>query len=297
MSATTRLIMSSCIACFPVVSSLHVHLQTPSTQTLGEQVGLNIREADSEIAAEVGQSGSASEFGRSFAEAFTAGDAVLVNPEVSKVLKKVNRLAENLIEHDGLCTRRWSAACPDGWSMGGNGQCVAPASYGGACKRVRSFTGLSIAAKQQIAEECKSPWPCDDSCPEGHNYDEACPAGWTQNGNGLCEVSAGSDTNCASVYNFANMDVKLKQELAETCNLKWKCQATCRQDFSKSCPENWTEVELNPGVCMAPPNYAGACGSSINAGKMTTDQKQEFGAKCAVTWPCSGISATSTTAR
>lgn len=41
--------------------------------------------------------------------------AVLVNPEVSKVLRATNKAAATLsADSDDTCTRRWTASCPDG---------------------------------------------------------------------------------------------------------------------------------------------------------------------------------------
>ena len=56
----------------------------------------------------------------------------------------------------------------------GGDLCVAPASYGGACKRVQSFLSKSDAEKQELAVECKAPWPCQDDCAQGHDYSELC---------------------------------------------------------------------------------------------------------------------------
>lgn len=275
-----------CLVCLPTGLSLHLQTRVPSGREVGEQVGANIREADQEVAAEVGQNGGKSEFQSSYGQTLTAGEMVLVNPAVAKVFYEVNRLSGTLIERDGLCKRRWEAKCPDGWALAGNSQCVAPAAYGGACKRVRSFAELSAVEKQKIAEECKSPWPCEDDCPEGRDYSELCPEGWSDNGGGFCEAPAEYNTTCATFYDFAEMDLKTKEELAQTCNFKWKCKAGCQQDFSNACPESWSEVPLSPGTCMAPATYAGVCSFSVNTTHMTMEQRAAFGAKCAVTWPC-----------
>ena len=36
--------------------------------------------------------------------------------------------------------------------------CFIRSASPGACKRVQSFDSLSVAEKQQIADECKAPW-------------------------------------------------------------------------------------------------------------------------------------------
>lgn len=278
----------------PLGLSLQLRVGQPSGREVGEEVGANLRAADQEVAAEAGQNSGKSEFQRSYGQTLTTEEKVLVNPAVTEVVAKVNQLAGTLVERDGLCERRWEAQCPDGWAVAGNSQCVAPAAYGGACKRVQVFVGKTVAEKQQIAEECKSPWPCQDDCLEGRDYSELCPEGWTDDGGGFCEAPVNFDTDCATSYDFAEMDIKTKEELSQTCGFKWKCKASCEQDFSKTCPKDWSEVPLNPGMCMAPADYAGVCGFSVNVTQMTAEQRAAFGAKCAVSWPCLGarISAT-----
>lgn len=276
-----------CLGLLQVSSCVHVRAGG-SNREVGQQVGANIREANQEIAAEAGQNNGKSAFQAAYSETLTANEMVLVNPEVSKVINKVNRLAGSLVEKDGLCERRWDAKCPDGWALSGNAQCVAPAAYGGACKRVQSFEGKSIGEKQQIAEDCKAPWPCNDDCAEGRDYTELCPQGWKASGGGFCEASEEHNSECATSYDFGEMDVKTKAELAQTCGFNWRCNGACDQDFSKPCPDGWNEVPLNPGMCTAPATYAGACSFGVNTASMTADQRAAFGAKCAVRWPCSG---------
>lgn len=254
---------------------------------LGENLGAQVLAADDEVAADAGQNDGKSTFQSSYAEALTSKEMVLVNPAVSKVLQQANGLAQNLVERDGLCERRWTAECPDGWALTG-GQCAAPSSYGGSCKKVLSFSGMSAAQKQQMSEDCKAPWPCEDSCPAGHDYSALCPQGWHDDGTGFCEAPAGFETKCARSYDFAEMDSRMRQELAETCDFQWPCQGSCQQDFSKSCPEDWQEVPMNPGVCMAPATYPGVCSFNVNTAGMTAEQKANFARKCATRFPCLG---------
>lgn len=147
---------------------------------------------------------------------------------------------------------------------------------------------MSTAQKQQIAEDCKAPWPCADSCSEGHDYSAVCPLGWHDDGTGFCEAPAHFETHCAKSYDFAEMDVRMRQELATTCGFSWPCLGSCQQDYSKACPENWQEVAMNPGMCMAPSTYAGQCSFSVNTAGMGAEQKSAFARKCATRFPCLG---------
>merc|ERR1712216_1112780 len=82
------------------------------------------------------------------------------------------------------------------------------------------------------------------------------------------------------------MGTDTKQELAQTCGFNWKCKDECEQDWSKTCPEDWHEIPLNPGLCMAPSTYAGICSFSVSTSKMTAAQKAAFAAKCAANFQC-----------
>jgi len=263
----------------------------------GEEVGSNVRAANAQVAVEASQNRGKSDFQKSYTEALTAKEMVLVNPAVSKVIEQTNRLANTLVARDGLCERRWSAKCPDGWTLTGLELCTAPASYGGACKTMQTFTGKTVAEKQQIVDECKAPWPCEDDCHMGHDYSDVCPKGWNDDGSAFCKAPLGLETKCATVFNFAEMDIKTKQELGLTCGFSWGCQSSCEQDFSQTCPQDWTEVQMNPGICTAPTTYAGACSFSINTTHMTALQKGAFAQKCAIRFPCLSAATTAGAAK
>jgi CPW-WPC domain-containing protein len=211
-----------------------VRVGDPSGKAAGENVGASILAADQELAAQARQNGGTSDFPMPYVQTLTANERVLVNPEVSQVISKINGLAGNLIEKDDLCERRWDAKCPDGWTLAGQDQCIAPAAYGGACKTVSSFSGMTLAEKQQIAEECKAPWPCIDGCADGHDYSELCPEGWSDEGAGFCKAPVDFQTDCATSYNFGTMDLKTKGELDLWLNLEMSGYLRLR--FQQSMP-------------------------------------------------------------
>jgi len=276
------------LVCVLGCSSLHLRAE-PSGREVGQEIGSNVRDAAVRTGTEAGQYGGKSDLQDSYADTIASKELVLVNTEVNKVIRQANGLAASLTEKDFLCQRRWSG-CPDGWALVGEDQCRAPASYGGACRTMQSFVGKSVAEKQQLAEECKAPWPCDD-CAEGRDYVQLCPDGWSDAGAGYCEAPSDFETKCATSYDFAGMDVAMKQELAATCGFNWKCNAVCAQDFSASCPEGWEDVAHNGGLCAAPVTYSGVCGFSANTTRMTNEQKGAFAKKCATKWPCLGAAA------
>jgi len=59
----------------------------------------------------------------------------------------------------------------------------------------------------------------------------------------------------------------------------WGCQ---RRDYSARCPDGWTHAGKQ---CQAPLSYGGPCAASASAAS-SDEVKQQFEAKCAVTWPC-----------
>jgi CPW-WPC domain-containing protein len=80
------------------------------------------------------------------------------------------------------------------------------------------------------------------------------------------------------------MDVLEKQILAENCGIEWPCLRTCSENYD-GCPEGWTKLEE---MCVAPPDYAGACDHLVNMSGMLAKQKKGFRLKCAAPFPCLG---------
>jgi CPW-WPC domain-containing protein len=82
------------------------------------------------------------------------------------------------------------------------------------------------------------------------------------------------------------MTIEEKQELSQRCNVTWPCLQPCLQDFHAPCPEQWHEVELNPGVCVAPATYTGTCDFIADIGVMSPAQKRAFASQCSINFPC-----------
>lgn len=219
---------------------------------------------------------------QALADELSANEEVLVNPVASKVIAKANsEAASEIVPSDVLCPRAWSSPCPDGWkSLGAT--CQAPDSYGGPCASAQSFKDAAAVDKYKFSIECAAPWPCaSDACATGKDYD-VCPEGWSTAGNGFCQGSTAT-SKCASLYNFDDLAIAEKQELAAACGLSWPCRSACEQDYSVACPKGWSAVG---GLCLAPASYAGDCGFSMNMTGMSQAQKSETGAKCGTEFPC-----------
>lgn len=257
-------------------------LHAPAPSKLGEEMGELLRKVDKRT---VG--GGSSEFRASMVNAMHFDENGITNPAVSQVVSEANNMAaRDVVPTDGLCVRNWSRPCPDGWSLQGRDECLSPSAYTGPCKHVQTLAGFNVQQKHKVSLSCKSPWPCADLCLNGHDYD-VCPKGWQASGDGFCEspLAASERTGCTTEYKFDEMSIQDKQELGFICGFEWKCKETCVQDYRKSCPEGWTEIG---GLCLAPANYGGDCGYSINTKEMSADQKRDFAAKCAAAFPCQG---------
>lgn len=283
----SQLALLCLLSCVSAACSVNLRAAVPS------DIGAKVKMAAVRAGMEAEQNGGTSEFQDGFADAMSSTDLVLVNPEITKVIEKANRLSASLSEKDPLCNRRWTAKCPDGWIQLGEDQCSAVHGlYGGACKTLQSFGSMSIRERQQWAEECKAPWPCDD-CPNGsaRDYAKPCPEGWSESAGGragTCVAPPDFETKCATSYNFAQLDVVTKSELAETCGFNWKCSAACDQDFDASCPDGWA---MTAELCVAPVTYSGPCGFSVNTTSMSNAEKRAFARKCAIMFPCAGTAA------
>jgi len=221
------------------------------------------------------------------------GLEVIVNPAVTTIVANANRVMRDAGTDDIVCKRKYSFSCPDGWFSFG-ARCVASSSYKGGCERIFNSIGTDAAAKARFARACSAPWPCDDDCVSGHDYDSSlCPTGWMLQ-QGLCrkqDVHVDKLHECSSSFYLTALDVATKQELTKTCGLKWPCQNTkCERDYSNVCPSDW---QLEHELCIAPVQYVGSCSRGIDMRGWTVQQKTTFSEDCLVQYPCLQISRSS----
>lgn len=235
------------------------------------------------------------EFRKSFMEGWSKNQIELQNKNISEVILRTNRAADAAHNPASIstCEKDWKTACPDGWTHHlERAVCTAPGSERGdsfaSCLAIP--TDLNLQEKQQIALECSAPWPCEGSCSvAGTNYAAPCPIGWTTMSDGYCKAQdAKQSRNCPTTSKFISMSVQEKQDLSYRCNIRWPCAVLCEQDFGATCPEHWREVDMNPGLCAAPPTYTGNCEFIANMSTMTVAQKRSFASRCSVDFPCSG---------
>lgn len=228
------------------------------------------------------------QFRKAFAQRWRTNHEVLLNRNVSEIIFRANDAADTASRDNvgGACVRNWNAPCPDGWAHYPESDVCKRPLQEGPCSTLKAR--LSVAERQQFAHSCSAPWPCDDACGAfGKDYAAPCPAGWTGLPGGYCKANAaGKSRHCPSIGKFDTMTVGEKQELSQRCNVTWPCLQPCLQDFHALCPEQWHEVELNPGVCAAPATYTGTCDFIANIGVMSPAQKRAFASQCSISFPC-----------
>jgi CPW-WPC domain-containing protein len=266
-------------------------LRAEPTKEGGVEVGSMLRNAHRHLVADVSNQKEnvfLDGLVRQLQEKMPSDEHVLVNDQVSEVVAKGNKLAdEGRIEPDAICSRNWNHPCPSGWMAFGGRDCIAPPSYQGACGHLQSFEGATPFDKNKFAEDCQVQWPCLDECSEGRDYGQACPQDWEDSHDGFCVAArkVTKPSHCAELYKFDDMSAGEKEAIAFACGLKWPCKLPCVQDYSQACPQEWQES--SQGNCVAPETYAGKCDYVVNMKGASADQKRAFAEKCFVQFPCS----------
>lgn len=65
-------------------------------------------------------------------------------------------------------------------------------------------------------------------------------------------------------------------------------EVTCMRDYSRLCPDGWADAG-DGDTCLAPRNYAGACGARLHQGGLTAKEKFMRASKCGVSYSCTGF--------
>jgi len=265
-------IVVSCLFCVAVVDARG--LRTHDSKDIGVQLAKAVQSANAGLAGKE----DPTNFQKLLFAELVSKEELLVNEAVAKAVMQANRAAESKSMETELCDTNWDAACPDGWAVLA-GTCQAPAAYSGCAAQQPTFQ--SKQEKMEFAASCSAPWPCKDSCVAGHDYD-SCPSDFVAVGGGLCSAT---EAVCGqTVFNFEAMPLPDRIALGVACGFQWPCHSgVCKQDFQAVCPAGWREVE---GLCVAPASYAGPCSYSVKASGMSPSQKEAFGSKCAVSFPC-----------
>ena len=116
----------------------------------------------------------------------------------------------------GGCPREY-AACPSGWGFEGQ-ICVPPAEYAGFCGAT-DLNGLDAAKKEQFAQMCEAPFPCQDTCAPNFSV---CPAGWRAEG-GNCIAPSGYSGICSSTTSLSALSEAAKASWAAMCGARFPC--------------------------------------------------------------------------
>ena len=118
------------------------------------------------------------------------------------------------------CEIDFSQACPSGFVAGSSG-CVPTSAYQGPCASdVRSFDGLSDAAKARWSSLCLASWPCVDC---DRDFSSACPKGWASV-DGQCEAPGHYVGPCADVAGFDGFNAAMLSQWSTACGAFWECK-------------------------------------------------------------------------
>jgi len=133
----------------------------------------------------------------------------------------------------GACAADYAEPCPDGWSVGAAGACVAPAGYAGPCVGSKSFAQHAAADKAAFEVACDVRWACRRPWSESRRPSDAqdcvadfagpCPRDWSSR-NGVCVAPASYSGPCAVLARFDGHSTEDKRVFATHCGAPWRCQ-------------------------------------------------------------------------
>ena len=133
----------------------------------------------------------------------------------------------------GTCAPDYDEACPDGWSIGEAGVCLAPAEYAGPCVGLKDFSQYVWADKLAFESACAVRWPCrtpwsnaqrpkaTETC--AADFSQACPRGWSSR-SGACIAFALYSGPCAVIWPTKGYKTEEKRAMSAACGAPWPCK-------------------------------------------------------------------------
>lgn len=171
--------------------------------------------------------------------------------------------------------------CPSLWREIGSDICQAPLEYEGSCSVRLDVTGMSKEEKYTWSVRCAARWPCTE--PRAHNYQNACPKGWSLRSGLVCHAPASYDGPCEPTAYMSSAGKADKKAFEASCHVSWvELGSTCYHDYTAACPFGW---HSSRDGCLAPLMYD-ACGRVKSFSKMTPAAKEDWAHMCNVKFPC-----------
>lgn len=121
------------------------------------------------------------------------------------------------------CETDFSQACPSGFVAESSG-CVPTSAYAGPCAgEVRSFDGLSDAAKARWSSLCLAWWPCVDC---DRDFAAACPKGWApvEGQPRRCQAPGQYVGPCPGVADLDGFNGAMLSQWSTACGAFWECK-------------------------------------------------------------------------
>ena len=127
------------------------------------------------------------------------------------------------LDEPSHCDTDFSQACPTGFVAGSSG-CVPTSAYEGPCAgEVRSFDGLTDAAKARWSSLCLARWPCVDC---DRDFAAACPKGWAavDGQPRSCQAPSQYVGPCADMADFDGFNAAMLSQWSTACGAFWECK-------------------------------------------------------------------------
>jgi len=171
--------------------------------------------------------------------------------------------------------------CPSLWREIGSSICQAPLEYEGSCSVRLHVTGMSEEEKYTWSVRCGARWPC--AAPRVHNYQDACPKGWSLRSGLVCHAPARYNGPCEQTAYMSGAGEADKKAFEASCHVSWaELGGACYHDYTASCPFGW---HSGRDGCVAPLMYD-TCGRVKSFSEMTPAAKEDWAKMCKVHFPC-----------
>lgn len=173
--------------------------------------------------------------------------------------------------------------CPINWSNNPDQKsCSAPDSYVGPCPSVLYLFNMTESEKIALMDRCNIEWPTHQNKTVYDLKNTFCPIGWKLSNiqNDVCIAPESYNGPCEKKISFSNFSNEEKYDFAKKCDVQWKSLDQKYQNYELSCPYNWRLVDKEENLCMAPPEYEGACDTIFSFKNYTKEMKAAWAFAC-----------------
>merc|ERR1712224_220066 len=165
--------------------------------------------------------------------------------------------------------------CPSLWREIGENACSAPLEYEGSCSVRLDVAGMTDEEKYAWSVRCGARWPCTP--PKTHNYQDACPRGWSLQSGQVCRAPPSYDGPCEHTAYMSGATEADKKAFEASCRVAWPdFGGVCYHDYTAPCPFGW---HSGRDGCVAPLTYD-ACSRQKSFNGMAPSAKEDWARLC-----------------